>query len=106
MTKEDAKEKIAKTFEEGQTSYQVMITIPGKFLLANNIQQEWAEARGIDPKLINYEFEDNITLLQAKLLGVLDFANEGRKKAEYRSKEEETLTGEEDEPQGEYKAGK
>lgn len=71
--------RIAEVFKnEGKTSYQVLLTIPGKFLIANNIQKEWAELRNLNPSIINYEFEDNITLFQAELLGILDFVKQGK----------------------------
>lgn len=98
------KAKISEAFKkEGQFSYEVLLTVPGRFLLAQNIQNEWAEARGIDPKQINNAWEDNITLLQAEALGVLEFAKDCAKRVEYKPNEEETLSGEEDEPQAEYK---
>jgi hypothetical protein len=103
----DAKSKIGEAFtKEGQFSYQVLLTVPGRFLLEQNIHREWAESRGIDPKLINNSFEDTITLLQAQALGVLEFAKDCPKRVQYKTDEEETLSGEEDDPKAEYKTEK
>lgn len=101
MNHDESKKTIANVFDKEQTSYQVLLTIPGKFIIANGIQKEWAEARGIDPKLINYDFEDNITLFQAKLLGVLDFVTAINSTTAY-SEQNEFLGLTDDEPNERY----
>ena len=75
MEAKEARNKIVECFAaEGQTSYKVLIEIQGRFLVDNNLVEAWALSRNKSVKEVSAPgFTDNITLLQAQLLGVLDF---------------------------------
>lgn len=75
MTQEDARLKIVENFKnEGCTSYQILIGISGKYLIENDLTEVWSISRNIKKEKITYEWTDYITLYQAKLIGLLDFA--------------------------------
>lgn len=76
MTHKEAYLKVAENFKkEGSTSYQIMIEISGKYLIENDLTEAWATLRNIKKEEITLEWKDNITLLQAQLFGMLEFAN-------------------------------
>lgn len=75
MTQEDARLKIAENFKnEGCTSYQILIEISGKYLIKNDLTEAWSVSRNIKKEEITDGWKDHITLLQAQLFGLLDFA--------------------------------
>lgn len=75
MEKEDARLKIAENFKNvGCTSYQILIEISGKYLIENDLTEAWSVSKNIKKEEITYEYKDYITLLQAQLFGILDFA--------------------------------
>ncbi len=76
MNIEKAKQLIAKNFaEEGQFSYSILIEIPGEYLVKHQLVDAWAALREQSPLVIAAPgYSDNITLLQAEALGLLEFA--------------------------------
>ncbi|HPV55481.1 MAG TPA: hypothetical protein PKW61_00015 [Tenuifilaceae bacterium] len=74
MDKKEARERIGKNFKDiGNTSYKILVEVKGRYLIENNLVQEWAISRGIDPKVITDDWSDYVTLNQALHLGLLDF---------------------------------
>jgi len=60
--------------EEGCISYQVLVKIPGEYLIKHNLVDAWATLRNQSVKEISKPgYEDYITLIQAESLGLLDF---------------------------------
>ncbi len=74
MSREESRKKIAENFKEiGIYDLGVLVEVKGSYLIENNLVQEWADQRGIDPQTITAEWSDHIRLIQADLLGLLDF---------------------------------
>ncbi len=78
MEIEEAKQLIASNLEEeGQFSYKILVEIQGEYLVKHNLVEAWAILRNQSPKEISSPgYVDNITLLQAKCLGLLEFVKE------------------------------
>ena len=75
MTHTEAYLKVAENFKkDGSTSYQILIEISGKYLIQNDLVEAWATLRNIKKEEITYDWKDYITLLQAQLFGMLEFA--------------------------------
>lgn len=74
----EMKQAIADCFRKEKTSYKNLLQISGQFLIENDLVKVWAEARGIEPEKITSSWSDYISLMQAEVLGVLDFVNDSQ----------------------------
>lgn len=76
MAEDDLRGQISDCFRKEKGSYKNLLQISGQFLIENDLVEVWAEARGIEPEKITSSWSDYISLLQAEMLGVLDFVND------------------------------
>lgn len=76
MDRDEHKQKIADCFRKESSNYKNLLQISGQFLIENDLVEAWAETRGIEREKITSTWSDYISLLQAKMLGVLDFVND------------------------------
>jgi len=78
MAEDDLRGQISDCFRKEKTSYKNLLQISGQFLIENDLVKVWAEARGIKPEKITSSWSDYISLMQAEVLGVLDFVNDSQ----------------------------
>lgn len=76
MAEDDLRGQISDCFRKEKASYKNLLQISGQFLVENDLVEVWAEARGIEPEKITSSWSDYISLMQAEVLGVLDFVND------------------------------
>ncbi len=73
-----AKKRVADNFnQEGKFSYKILVEIPGEYLVKHNLVEDWSILRNQSTKEIaSPGYVDHITLIQAELLGLLEFVKE------------------------------
>jgi hypothetical protein len=60
-----------------QDDYRVLLLIPGEWIIENGLVEEWKRRRGIPDSIdITTDWEDQLTLQQADILGLLSWKDE------------------------------
>lgn len=78
MAEDDLRGQISDCFRKEKTSYKNLLQISGQFLIENDLVEVWAHVRNIEPEKITSTWSDYISLMQAEVLGVLDFVNDSQ----------------------------
>lgn len=57
-----------------EDDYRILLLIPGEWIIENGLVEEWKRRRGIPDNIeITSDWEDQLTLQQADILGLLSW---------------------------------